>query len=496
MTESTPIAAYVRISRDPYGTGVSVANQLDAIKTWADQHGYEIAETFQDNDMSATTGKRRPEFERLLESNWTRAVAWHQDRLLRLPSDLERIIDRNPPLMIFQVQAGPLDLATPSGQMSARIVAAVSAYEGQQKAERQKAAHLGEAKAGRYVGKNRRFGQRRDGSWIDGEAQAVQDAAKRLETGQTSFVRVAREWNEKGLKTARGGFWTKTTVRRYFESPLLIGKQIYRGVEYQLGPQWKPLLEVKTYERIQSLIQRQPNNGAKRVTERYLLSGLLRCSVCESRLTSRPGKYPQYQCPNPTAHVTIIRAQTEEAVTNTALTLLSRRDKLDRKIQEIHEQVAELSHKIRLEESAFEAWVDDALEGDVPASLIAKKQAIHSDRIAVMKADLATLHANSSAEMFTENGTGWDDSSSTAKRNLLESVFEYITVKPTKLKRFTEDRLEYHYTPFALEMMDRYIIDNTVTPEELIGRTVGPDVPRKSTPGNSNPDDPWETSET
>lgn len=462
MSARTPIAAYVRISRDHYGTGVSVANQLDAIHTWADQHGYQVAEVFSDNDVSASARKPRPEFERLMASDWTLAVVWHQDRLLRRPDDLERIINREPSLLVYQVQAGPLDLATPSGQMNARIVAAVSLYEVQQKGERQKNAKLGDAKAGRYVGNNRRFGQKRDGSWVEGEAEVVQESAKRIVARKVTFNGLAKEWNERGLTTTRGNQWTKTTVRRYFQSPLLIGKQVYRDVTYDLGPHWKPLLDVETYERIQSLIQHPPKTGKKKTVPRYLLSGLLKCATCGAGLTSRTGKYPQYQCPSPSAHVTILREKTDAVVVKHALMLLSRRDEILRRVEEAEEKISELSHTMRVEERAHEQWMEDALSGDTPASIMTRKEAVYQDRRAKIQAELASLQVNATTPLFDPErpGHGWGDVSPLEQRALMESVYESITVDRVKGARvFDPSRLTYVYTPFGQDMLERYEAD-------------------------------------
>lgn len=462
MTNRTPIAAYVRISKDTYGTGVSVANQLDAIQTWAGRMDYEVAEVFTDNDVSASNRKPRPAFERLLASDWTQAVVWHQDRLLRRPDDLERIISREPSLLVHQVQAGPLDLSTPSGQMQARIVAAVSLYEVEQKAERQKNAKLGDAKNGRYVGNCGRFGQRRDGTWVPGEAEAVQEAAKRIASRAVSFNGLAKEWNDAGFLTTRGGQWTKTTIRRYFQSSLLIGKQVYRGVTYDLGDYWKPLLDVDTYDQIQSLIQHPPKGGAKRVVQKYLLSGLLKCGVCGAGLTSRTGKYPQYQCPNPRAHVTILRAKTDEAVVHQALLLLNRREDVTRQVEDAQAKIAELSHQLRTEEKRHEEWMNDALASDTPASIITRKENVYQDRRAQMQAELGNLQVNAATPLFTEEGHGWADTSPAEQRNLIESVFESITVNRVKGARvFDPSRLEFQYTPFALDLKNKYEAERT-----------------------------------
>ena len=61
------------------------------------QRGWDVVAVLVDNDMSATSGKRRPGFEealRLLADGTVDVlVSWHLDRLQRTPKDLERLLD-------------------------------------------------------------------------------------------------------------------------------------------------------------------------------------------------------------------------------------------------------------------------------------------------------------------------------------------------------------------------------------------------------------------
>lgn len=88
-------------------------------------------EIFEDNDVSAYRGTR-PEFERMVDMLTAgllhAIVAWDQDRLVRQPRDLERLIElcdlhRMPRLVTAQ---GDLDLTSYEGQFKARIMVAVA----------------------------------------------------------------------------------------------------------------------------------------------------------------------------------------------------------------------------------------------------------------------------------------------------------------------------------------------------------------------------------
>src|SRR5262245_3441044 len=131
----TTAAVYARISTDRTGAGLGVQRQEADCRELATRMGWTVGEVFVDNDMSASCGKRRPEYERLLGALETKAVgavlAWHPDRLHRSPTELEAFIDviERTKAKVATVQSGEVDLSTPSGRMTARVVGAVARHE-------------------------------------------------------------------------------------------------------------------------------------------------------------------------------------------------------------------------------------------------------------------------------------------------------------------------------------------------------------------------------
>src|SRR5271163_1553485 len=90
-------AIYARISADQTGEGLGVQRQLEDCLALADQLGWEVVTRFDDNDLSAYNGKRRPGFEAMLADmqggKFETLLCWHVDRLYRSMRDLERLID-------------------------------------------------------------------------------------------------------------------------------------------------------------------------------------------------------------------------------------------------------------------------------------------------------------------------------------------------------------------------------------------------------------------
>jgi site-specific DNA recombinase len=90
-------AIYCRISRDRTGAGLGVERQEQDCRALAERLGLPVEVVLVDNDLSAYSGKKRPDYERLLEGlragRYSAVIVWHPDRLHRSPAELERFID-------------------------------------------------------------------------------------------------------------------------------------------------------------------------------------------------------------------------------------------------------------------------------------------------------------------------------------------------------------------------------------------------------------------
>jgi len=115
-------AVYTRISRDFTGAGAGVARQEQDCREKAHALGWDVAEVYADNDISAYSGKRRPRYEAILDAIRTGqidgVIVWHTDRLYRRVTDLEEYISvcggerRGIPTYTVKAE-GSLDLAQP-----------------------------------------------------------------------------------------------------------------------------------------------------------------------------------------------------------------------------------------------------------------------------------------------------------------------------------------------------------------------------------------------
>ena len=283
---------YTRISLDRTGEALAVARQEQECRALAERLGCEVAAVYSDNDISATNGKIRPSFEAMLDAQPEAIIAWHQDRLLRLTRDLERVITLNVP--VYTVTAGTLDLTTPSGRAVARTVAAWSQYEGEQKATRQVAANLQRASNGIHQGRVG-YGYRRKGTAMvldPDETAAIQEAVRRALTGD-SLRTICKDFDARHIPTpGRGTRWNSTTLKQLLLRPSLAGLTVHRGQVLGSATADSPrVIDEDTHERIKAVLtDPSRRSGTPGRAPKYLLGGIARCGRCGGVMARAVGR--------------------------------------------------------------------------------------------------------------------------------------------------------------------------------------------------------------
>ncbi len=82
---------YARISSDREGDNLAISRQLADCEQLAARRGWKVVERYVDSDISAYSGRRRPEYQRMLEDVDAgvveAVVVYHADRLHRHPRE-------------------------------------------------------------------------------------------------------------------------------------------------------------------------------------------------------------------------------------------------------------------------------------------------------------------------------------------------------------------------------------------------------------------------
>ncbi|MGY4868385.1 recombinase family protein [Mycolicibacterium elephantis] len=316
-------AIYARISRDRTGAGLGVGDQERECRELAARLGWTVVEVYPDIDLSAYSGKPRPQYKQMvadIEAGRIDAViAWHTDRLHRSTKELDRYIDVCQPRGVptETVQSGPLDLSTPDGRMVARVLGAIARKESEHRGERVKLAMKRQAASGAYHGGSRPFGYEKDGmTVVVDEAAEVAAAATAIAGGQ-SLRSVVRELNTRKVPTSSGkvGAWSSQQVRDLLLSPRIAGYASYNG-EPVGKAQWPAIIDESLWRAVVAILRNPARltNVTRAGSVAWLGSGLYICGVCDARKMrvangkSGTNRTKMYRCDNrqavPGRHVT------------------------------------------------------------------------------------------------------------------------------------------------------------------------------------------------
>lgn len=231
-------------------------------------------------------------------------IAWHMDRLHRSMADLEEYMTilEEARAGTLTVQSGELDLSTPAGRMTARILGAVSRQESEHKAERirRKAQEL--AMAGKYMGGGRPYGwTQTSAGWALDEAEAavVREAHTHVLAGFSlgSFI---QGMAERGITTARGNSWSYATLRQMLLRPRNAGLAEWKG-EVVGQSEFPAIVERHVWEATCSVLTDPSRRRSSTNKVKHLLSGIALCEclrpVKSGQTTDRKGvKHIIYRC--------------------------------------------------------------------------------------------------------------------------------------------------------------------------------------------------------
>lgn len=423
----TTCALYLRLSQDRSGEGAGVERQERECRDLAERLGLTVGLVYTDNDVSATTGRLRSGFEALLNAKPEAILCWHQDRLLRLTKDLERVIALDIP--VYTVTAGTLDLTNPAGRAVARTVAAWSQYEGEQKATRQRAANKQKAEQGQPNWARRPFGYNMDQTINEREASLVREAYRNIIDGGALWA-TCRQWNAAGERTTRGNEWTASSLRTLLRASRNAGLRVYRGSEYKAS--WQALVNRDTWEALCAATNGRAPMGPKQ--RRGLLSGLATCYQCGTTLGLGLGnKVRIYRCRSG-AHLARAVTLIDNAVIAEAINLLV--------LPGLAERMADTERPdadaLRAERAHLEARRTEWLQSGMAPKDVATALAPLDARIAeITNALVGNVSENPFAEWWT-NGDDeqlpptsvFNDLPLHARQALLQGLFASITPQP------------------------------------------------------------------
>lgn len=399
-TSSPRVAIYLRQSKDQDGDALAIDRQRDNCVRLAEFRGWTVEPTafYIDNNVSASTNRVRPAYQRLVADVRERKVdvviAWNLDRLTRKPREIEDWIElheHHGVNLLTSEARDPIDLSTDNGRMLLRITAAVARSEVERKARRQRESNNQARESGIPPTGRRAFGYTvlkpgakactavrvgEDGREypdyghepIESEAAAIRRGFALLLAGE-SLRSIAREWNAAGLSSTSGAAWRQDSVRGVLTNPRYAGlvapprstdsggNSASRYDLAQMHPgTWEPLVSIETWGAASAILRDPARRKVGGAPVRWLLSGLATCGLCGAPVKAGATRdaVKVYRC-SATPHLSRRADYADEYVAHATIRYLSETDAAELLAADEAEDTAAL----RAELSALQARVGD-----------------------------------------------------------------------------------------------------------------------------------------
>jgi DNA invertase Pin-like site-specific DNA recombinase len=396
---------YVRLSKeDAHST--SPARQRERIERLCADRGWELLETFEDIDLSAFNGKRRPGFEAMMGrlADVDAIVFWRLDRLSRSVGHFSRILEDTQAADVQLVSTDqPIDTSSAMGKAFVQISSVFAELEAGTTSERSRQMMAYKSDRGEWVGRVP-FGWRLVGKHLepDPDQQAILEQAARRYVAGESFSSIARDL---GLGVA----------------PMIRMLHSERVQEVLPPDLLGPLVSALTARRL----VRVPTSSAS------LLGGLASCGVCggamvaSSTRAGRSGRWRQYRCPV-AGHVGISAPWLDAYVSEQVLAAVDTGKLLKairaRKPKARTRKASELEARLELLEH------DHYVTGKVPAARFSRLRDGLLEQLAEARRVEQQAGVAIPEELARNLGERWDTLSIEARRRFVSAVLERIEV--------------------------------------------------------------------
>ncbi|UCZ53217.1 recombinase family protein [Bacillus shivajii] len=322
MTNPIPAAIYARVSTEEQAKeGFSIRAQIEELETYAKNHGMDIVERYIDNGASGKSIAGRQEMTRLLKDiekgTFKKVIVYKIDRIARNSRDAMEIAERCQQADIGLISLKEnFDIANPAGKMMFQMMSNFAEFERNTINDRLKMGMIQRAKQGLHNG-GRPLGYNSVNKMLvinEEEAHVVRMIFNYAEQ-ELGYKAIVNRLNDMGYKTKKGKLFSVITIRTILDNPIYIGK-----IRYNLYEKWtekkrkgknddyilvdgqhEAIIEQSQWDRVQQ-IRKKRGRRPTQSTEPYLLTGLVKCPVCGTGMTSgksqgsKGKKYRYYIC--------------------------------------------------------------------------------------------------------------------------------------------------------------------------------------------------------
>lgn len=291
MTPFQRGATYERISKADAGDEDGVIRQGEDTEDLAKRRDIPIdGRRFRDNDKSATHGKHRPDYERLMAAVQRGEVdviivyllgcLWRNRR--ERAEGIE--ILRKHGVSVLCVKGPELDVTTAAGRLLAGLLGEVDTFEVEQMSEREQREMRQRVERGEVPTGPRCFGYTTDGNEvIDSEASEVRKMFEAIAAGAT-LSGIASDLNERKILNRNGRTWTHNAVRYLLLNERYAGLREYNGTTYT--GKWPAIISEDQWRQTVAIITDPSRKTSPGPARKWLGSGLYLCGVCDDGKTT------------------------------------------------------------------------------------------------------------------------------------------------------------------------------------------------------------------
>lgn len=298
-------AIYLRVStEDQAREGFSIAAQREKLLAYTYSQGWEVAEIFADEGVSAKD-TNRPALARMLAAISRGSIdvvlVYRLDRLTRSVLDLYQLLQEFERHGVhFKSCTEVYDTTTAMGRLFITLVAALAQWERENLAERVK---LG---MGQMVRERKRPGGPAPFGYVlqNGRLQVQPEEAELVRSMFAQYVfgnsprQIAEEANRQGFRGKNGARWTASAVLRLLKNPVYCGAlrwnhspsaQRQKQSEQTLLEEavHAAIVDDETFLRAQRRIAERTTHHPRTLASSFAFSGVLFCSRCHSPLRGK-----------------------------------------------------------------------------------------------------------------------------------------------------------------------------------------------------------------
>ncbi len=276
---------------------VSIEQQVNACRKYADANGYEVVKVYADHAMTGTNDNR-PEFRQMIRDSESGAfdfvIVYTLDRFSRNKYDSaihKHTLKENGVSVLSameNIQDGPV------GVLMESVLEGFAEYYSRELSQKVKRGMASNAEKCMTLGPHP-LGYTRgpDGRYaiVPAEAEIVREIFNRVAAAEP-FADIFRDLNARGIRTKSGAEWNRCSLTTLIHNEKYIGVYQHSGYRNENGI--PPIVTKELFEKVQEYCRTKPKarhspTKRRRDAGTYLLTGKAYCGECKSPMVGISG---------------------------------------------------------------------------------------------------------------------------------------------------------------------------------------------------------------